>query len=289
MAMQQQNELPEGWSSIILEDFIDIAARIGWKGLKRAEYTESGPLLLAVKDILIDGKIDYEGISDHLSDFRYEESPEIKLKEKDILVTKDGTIGKIGFLDNLECKATVNSSILVVRPSSSIDSRFLFYYFRSPFFQRIVQMKITGSAVPHLFQKDIKKFQVIIPPLAEQHRIVSAIEALFTRLDAANKRLDRVPEILKKFRQSVLAAACDGRLTEEWREVKEFKNNNWTDVELKDVCEIISGFAFKSKDFKDSGVPVVKISNIGYGNFIWKNQEYLPIDFLDTNNQFHVF
>ena len=236
--MQKQSELAEGWSSIILEDFINIAARIGWKGLKRAEYTDSGPLMLAVKDILIDGNIDYEGISEHLSDFRYDESPEIKLKENDILVTKDGTIGKIGFVDNLDCKVTVNSSILVVRPSPAIDPRYLFYYFRSPFFQKIVQMKITGSAVPHIFQKDIKKFQVLIPPLTEQHRIVSAIEALFARLDAASERLDRVPEILKKFRQSVLAAACDGRLTESWRE---------ENLEVEDAKELIKSIIDKKE------------------------------------------
>ena len=257
--MQKQSELAEGWSSIFLEDFINIAARIGWKGLKRAEYTDSGPLMLAVKDILINGNIDYEGISEHLSDFRYDESPEIKLKENDILVTKDGTIGKIGFVDNLDCKVTVNSSILVVRPSPAIDSRYLFYYFRSPFFQKIVQMKITGSAVPHIFQKDIKKFQVLIPPLAEQRRIVSAIEALFARLDAANERLDRVPEILKKFRQSVLAAACDGRLTEEWR--KEHPDvENLTEY-LQEINKIREGCSKKDK-LKFKTLSELNVSNL---------------------------
>ncbi len=75
-----------------------------------------------------------------------------------------------------------------------------------------------GSAQPFISEKPLlSNYHYLLPPLPEQHRIVSAIEALFARLDATNEKLDRVLEILKKFRESVLAAACDGRLTEDWR------------------------------------------------------------------------
>ena len=207
-------ELPEGWKSIILEDYVYIAARIGWRGLKRGEYTKTGPLFLAVKDIQENGAIGYQNVTDHLSEFRYDESPEIQLKNQDIIITKDGTIGKIGFVENLPGKVTVNSSLLVVRPSPEILPRFLFFYFRSRSFQSIVHDRITGSAVPHLFQKDIKKFQILVPPLAEQQRIVARVEALLTHINAARDKLSRVPLIMKKFRQGVQAAACSGRLTD---------------------------------------------------------------------------
>ena len=97
--------------------------------------------MLAVKDILEDGSINYD-VADHLSVFRYNESPETQLKNQDVLVTKDVTIGRIGFVDNLPKETTVNSSILVVRPSSAILPKFLFYYFREPKFQDIVKNKI---------------------------------------------------------------------------------------------------------------------------------------------------
>jgi type I restriction enzyme S subunit len=219
--------LPEGWKSIILEDYVYIAARIGWRGLKREEYTKTGPLFLAVKDIQENGAIDFQNVTDHLSEFRYDESTEIQLKNQDIIITKDGTIGKIGFVENLPGKVTVNSSLLVVRPSPEILPRFLFFYFRSPSFQKIVHDRITGSAVPHLFQKDIKKFRILVPPLSEQQRIVARIEALLTHVNSARDRLSRVPLIMKKFRQVVLAAACSGRLTEGWRD-----KNSTESVEL---------------------------------------------------------
>jgi type I restriction enzyme S subunit len=83
--------------------------------------------------------------------------------------------------------------------------------------QEIVRSRITGSATPHLFQKDIKAFRIAIPPLAEQRRIVAKVEALLARVEAARERLARVPTILKRFRQSVLTAACNGQLTGDWR------------------------------------------------------------------------
>ncbi len=180
----EKDNLPKGWITIILSDYININARIGWRGLKRNEYTDEGPLLLAVKDINENGSINYKNVMDHLSKFRYDESPEIKLYKKDILITKDGTIGKIGYVDNIAQPTTVNSSILVVRPVESIFPRCLFYYFKSPFFQKIVRKKIKGMSIPHLFQYDIKKFQLPIAPLPEQKRIVSKIESIFGRIDA---------------------------------------------------------------------------------------------------------
>jgi len=236
-------ELPEGWKSVVLEDHIYIAARIGWRGLKREEYTKEGPLFLAVKDIQENGFIDFQNVTDHLSEYRYDESPEIQLKEEDIIITKDGTIGKIGFVKDLPGKVTVNSSLLVVRPSSEILPRFLFFYFRSAGFQKIVRERITGSAVPHLFQKDIKKFRILVPPLAEQQRIVARVEALLSHVNAARERVSRVPLIMKKFRQAVLAAACEGRLTEGWRE----RNPN-----VESANALISEILEKRKQWYDS-------------------------------------
>jgi len=211
------SELPKGWLSIELENFVYIAGRIGWRGLKRSEYTDSGAAFLAVKNILPNGNIAFNDI-EHISQERYDESPEIQLKENDIILTKDGTIGKIGMVSYLPFPTTVNSSLLVVRPCNLILPRFLFYYLRGPQFQTIARERITGSAVPHLFQKDIKKLVAVVPPLNEQRRIVAKLEKLLAKVDTCKERLDKIPGILKRFRQSVLSAACSGRLTADWRE-----------------------------------------------------------------------
>ncbi|WXG44287.1 MAG: restriction endonuclease subunit S [Promethearchaeati archaeon SRVP18_Atabeyarchaeia-1] len=211
-------DLPKGWIRVSLGDYVFIAARIGWRGLKKSEYLKEGPLFLAVKDIREDGTIDWDGITDHLNDFRYSESPEIQLKDHDVLVTKDGTIGKIGFLESVPSKATVNSSILVVRPCLGILPKFLFYYFRGPEFQDIVEEKVTGTAVPHLFQHDIKRFQLNVPPFVEQKRIVAKIEELFQELRSSEQGVCKAMLLVKRFHQWVFEAAVVGELTAEWRE-----------------------------------------------------------------------
>jgi type I restriction enzyme S subunit len=227
------DELPLGWTSVELENHVYIAGRIGWRGLKRSEYTKTGPRFLAVKNILPNGQIDFTE-TDHLSQERYDESPEIQLKQNDILLTKDGTIGKVGMVDMLPGQTTVNSSILVVRPNDELLlDRYLFHYLRGPRFQEIARERITGSAIPHLFQKDIKKLRALVPPQTEQRRIVAKLEKLVGKVDACQQRLAKIPVLLKRFRQSVLAAACSGRLTADWR--KENENIQATDSLIKNA------------------------------------------------------
>src|SRR2546422_9503983 len=201
--------LPIGWSRILLGEYIDIAARIGWRGLKKDEYTREGPLMLSVKDIRQDGSVDYGNVSDHLSGFRYEESPEIQLRDMDILVAKDGTIGKVGFVEDLKADATVNSSILVVRPCRAILPRFLFHYLRGPRFQGVVRAKSSGTAVPHLFQRDVRKLEVEVPPLNEQLRIVSKLDEFVSRSQGARRALNRVLELTSALRSLSLWAEIE--------------------------------------------------------------------------------
>src|SRR5207249_8995545 len=96
--------------------------------------------------------------------------------------------------------------------------RYLFHYLRGPQFQEVAHERITGSAIPHLFQKDIKKLRALVPPINEQRRIVVKLEKLLGKVDACQQRLAKIPVLLKRFRRSVLAAACSGRLTADWRE-----------------------------------------------------------------------
>jgi type I restriction enzyme S subunit len=212
------SDLPEGWIACTLGDHVYIAGRIGWRGLKAEEYTASGPLFLSVPNLNHGDVVDFGSVN-HISQVRFDESPEIKLKEGDTLLVKDGAgIGKLGYIERLPDEATVNSSLLVVRPQSDLlISKYLFYYLKGPHFQRLAIERITGSATPHLFQKDIKLFRILVPPLAEQHRIVHRVESCLLGAYSARNHLSRVPRILKRFRQAVLTGACEGRLTADWR------------------------------------------------------------------------
>jgi len=190
-----------------------VNGRIGWKGLKRSEYTNEGPLFLAVKNI---GKYDIDFTDTyHLSKERYEESPEIILKEKDILLTKDGTIGHVGFIKEIPSKATVNSSIVIIRPKkrNELLPKFLYRYFQSTKFQAMVSHKKTGTCVPHLFQKDIKNFQLEIPDVNEQNIFINKIDQIEKHLISIDKYQKTIDEQLEQLPKSVLKKAFTGRLT----------------------------------------------------------------------------
>jgi type I restriction enzyme, S subunit len=205
-------KVPKGWSLGKLEKLIYFAGRIGWRGLKADEYVDDGPLFLSVYNLNKGDLVDFTDVK-HISQERYDESPEIMLQENDILLTKDGAgIGKIGIVKNLSKKATVNSSLLVIRASKIFIPEFLFYQLMGPQMQEIVSKRITGSATPHLFQRDIKNFLLLIPPVNEQKRIVNEIDKHFSIISVLEKTLGNEIRLANKLRPSILSNAFEGKL-----------------------------------------------------------------------------
>jgi type I restriction enzyme S subunit len=107
----------------------------------------------------------------------------------------------------------------VLRPTSAVLPEFIYHYVRQESFRREAAENMTGSVgqkrVPVNYMQSV---HIPLPPLAEQKRIVAKLEELLARVNAARDRLAKLPTILKRFRQSVISAACSGRLTEQWRE-----------------------------------------------------------------------
>lgn len=109
----------------------------------------------------------------------------------------------------------------VLRPTDRVLAEYVYCFIRQESFRQAAEMEMTGSVGQKRVPADfIENAEIPLPPLAEQERIVEAIERLTARVDAARARLAAVPAILKRFRQAVLAAACSGRLTEDWREAQ---------------------------------------------------------------------
>lgn len=101
--------------------------------------------------------------------------------------------------------------------TSELDPRWLFYFVRTESFVRRMSELVQGALYPAVRSKDIRGVEIPIAPPREQQRIADKLDAVLARVHACRDRLARVPAILKRFRQSVLDAACSGRLSEEWR------------------------------------------------------------------------
>jgi restriction endonuclease S subunit len=201
------------WSEKKLGDIAYLAGRIGWKGLTAKEYTKKGPFFLSVHSLNYGDYVDFRDAF-HISQERYDESPEIMLQPDDVLICKDGAgIGKMGIIKDLPGPATINSSMLLIRALDGVKAKYLYRALCSQSFQRIIKEKIDGATTPHLYQRDIRQFMVPVPPVAEQSKIIKRLDAIHAetlRLEAIyTQKLKELAEL----KQSLLEKAFSGELT----------------------------------------------------------------------------
>lgn len=122
-----------------------------------------------------------------------------------------------------------------------------------------------GGAMNNISLGDIKSLILSIPPLNEQKRITDKLNSLLARVDSCQTHLERVPQILKRFRQSVLAAATSGRLTEDWREKKGIDFSDWDTKTGKEIFPFItSGSRWWAKYYSDSGSIFIRVGNLDH-------------------------
>ena len=210
------------WSLETLGSHADVRARIGWRGLSSDEYTEDGPYLIAGKHI-INGKIDWR-MCDRLSWWRYEESKEIALREQDVVISKDGTIGRVVRIDGLPGPATLNGTMMLVRPHKGLDYRFLAHSLGGQAFQKLISDRTSGSSVPHLFQRDLVQLELQMPPLEEQFRIAEVLDTIDEAIQATERVVFKLKAVNQAYVQEQMANIVDSKA-----------------VRLGDMCKVFGG------------------------------------------------
>ncbi len=148
----------------------------------------------------------------------------------------------------------------------------------------VIQANRQGVTQVNLNTDIIRQFRLPISPLAEQKVIADKLDSLLAQVENIKARLDRIPEVLNRFRHSVLAAAVSGKLTEDWREGKPFETEKG---ELGEFVETDIGQAFKSKEFADEGIPLLRGQNIEPGGLKWGETKYYPEEKLNAYS--HLF
>lgn len=130
-----------------------------------------------------------------------------------IIIGRKGSVGEVNF--NPKSCWAIDTTYFIDEFPCDIPPKYWSLYFCSVL--KSIQ-RDKSSAIPGISREDIYKIDVPLPPLNEQRRIVAKLEKLLAKVDTCKERLDKIPGILKRFRQSVLSAACSGRLTADWRE-----------------------------------------------------------------------
>ncbi|TOB08058.1 type I restriction endonuclease subunit S, partial [Vibrio parahaemolyticus] len=197
-------EIPEDWQSLSLGSDAVLKARIGWQALTTKEYQTSGDFFLVTGTDFDAGLVKWERCF-HVSEWRYKQDTNIQLKEGDVLVTKDGTIGKVGYVPKLTKPATLNSGVFVIRPKrESFEPRFLFYILTSRLFDDFITRITAGSTITHLYQKDFVNFEFFAPEKSEQIAIATILSDMDSDIQALEQRLSKTRQIKQGMMQELL-------------------------------------------------------------------------------------
>lgn len=269
-------------SKVCFGDILYIKGRIGWQALKKEEYLSNGDYYLVTGiDITDDHRIKFDQCY-YVSKERYEMDNKIQLKVGDIIVTKDGTIGKIGIIDKLDKPATLNSHLFLIRNEAPeiLNTKYLFYILKSSVFQKYASNNTTGSNIPAFTQKNISEFQIELPDLNIQEKIANILSNIDEKIISNNEINNNLEELMKTIYQRWFIEfefpneegkpykSNGGKLVYN-KELKREIPENWKVKNLNEVGKFISGYAFSSKCYcKDGKYKLYTIKNVQDGNII---------------------
>ncbi|QCU74513.1 restriction endonuclease subunit S [Pseudoalteromonas distincta] len=243
-------ELPSNWLGCSLGDVIDYGST------QKADVSSinKDTWVLELEDI---EKQSSKVLKRLTFEARQSKSSKNKFEKGDVLYGKlRPYLNKVVIADD---SGVCSSEIIPIRCDDSlIDSRYMFNWLKSSKFLAYVDEVSYGVNMPRLGTKDGKKAPFILAPLPEQKRIVEKLDSLLAQVDTIQQRLNNLPDIIKRFRQSVLAAAVSGKLTEQWR-----IENNVTDVEdsIKEILndrsvKVTARTKFPQPHLKDEEYPI---------------------------------
>ena len=198
-------------------------------------------------------------------------------KLKGIIFPEGTTLfAKIGEAVRLNRRAFVvkpglaDNNVMGVKPLLREMDKIIYYLMRTVDLNEVSR----STTVPSIRKSDIEDLIFNIPPIAEQQQITAKLDELLAQVDNLKTRLDTIPKILKRFRQSVLAAAVSGKLTEKRDEAL------WQEKKLEDVCISISDGDHQAPPRSKTGIPFLVISNISKGKIDFSNIErWVPEDY----------
>lgn len=196
-------EIPEHWTVRRMKFNSYIKARVGWHGLNSSEYQPEGPCLVTGTDF-DKGSIDWSGCY-HVDLVRYDEDPFIQLRVGDVLITKDGTIGKVAVVRDLPGPATLNSGVFVVRPNRpDYTSRYLYWALQSPVFSDFIGYYSKGSTIEHLYQDTFQNLPLVLPSDSEQTTIASYLDRKTAEIDDLIAKKQRLISLLNEEKTAII-------------------------------------------------------------------------------------
>ena len=263
--------LPVGWEPRRIKHGTYVKGRIGWHGLKSTDFRDTGAYLVTGTDFLL-GKLDWSRMR-RVDESFYLRDPYIQLRIGDLLLTKDGTIGKVAVVDDLPGPATLNSGLFVIRPEGrTFDNRFMYWVLSSRLLADFIDYRGMGTTITHLYQGTFLEMPYPRPPLEAQRRIADFLDRETARIDELVDKKIRLIELLEEKRTALITQAVSKGLnplvpmkSSGIPSLGQFPQH-WRRKRLKQVIRRLIDAEHKTVHFVENGdYPVIRTSDVRRG------------------------
>jgi type I restriction enzyme S subunit len=270
-------DIPSHWNVVRLKYRCSLKGRIGWNGLKSEEFKEDAYAYLVTGQDFVGKDIDWSKCY-QIDQWRYDEDPFIQLQDGDLLITKDGTIGKVAQVVNLDKPACLNSGIFVLKQlKGAFTQEYLYWTLVSTQLLDFTNYNSGGSTtIQHLYQNVFENMPLIIPPLEEQKDITQYLDSHCGSIDKVIATQEQRITLLLELKQSIVTAAVTKGLN---KNVHLRESNvdglglipeGWEVVKTLYVLEMpITDGPHETPMLYDEGIPFISAEAIssGYINF----------------------
>ena len=203
-------EVPEHWKIIRMKYICEFNGRIGFRGYSQADLVSEGEGAITLSPTnMNDMYVDYNKCT-YLSWKKYYESPEIMVKQGDVLLVKTASVGKCSYVKTIPMECTVNPQILVLKKHRQ-NPMFLTYLFQISLGQTYIELYKAGSTISTLSEDKIGNFRFAFPSDNEQNEIVSYLDKRCSSIDASISKAQREIELLQEYKQSLITEVVTGK------------------------------------------------------------------------------
>ena len=260
------SELPKGWKLVPLKEITSIIRGVSYPKEEAKLHPEENYVHILRGGNIQDGKIVFETDDNVYVNSSLVGEEQFVLKDDVVIVASTGSkkvIGKAATIEEDSRCISFGAFLLLLR-TNVIDKRFHSYFFQTQYYRNTISSLAGGININNIKKEHIENLQIPLPPLAEQKQIAAKLDKLFAQIETIKKSTERIPELLKNFRQQILTYAVTGKLTNSDYELWELKT-------LDGIAIPKAGYAFKATDFIDNGIQVIRMGNL-YNNKLSLNR-----------------
>ena len=257
------------WEQRKLANIASMHARIGWQNLRTSEFLDNGDYYLITGTDFLSGRINFEKCH-YVNKERYQQDKKIQVGKGSILITKDGTLGKVALVTELNKPATLNAGVFnVVVKDPSINETYLYQYLAAPFLMDYVSKRATGGTIKHLNQGILVDFPIEIPSYKEQETIGQFLGCLDNAVTLHQHKLDKLKNLKKAYLTELFPS--EGERVPK-RRFPGFEGE-WKEKKLGEVVEFKRGLTYTPSSISKAGIRVLRSSNIDEDQFVLKEDD----------------